>query len=210
MVSEPIWEAVNFLNFRGMRGCPRSPYKLLHFAWKFIQTWCARPCCALATAMSWLRHCIAKGHKHYIKNYSQQIHGTIKHFMNSAFEALNQLQACTITSSYATHRSVWICVADLEGHCLETVSYAWFGRISISLFSFSADMRSKIHTNRWRTDTLYHGNTACVVLCTGSYMATLIHIQTSLLGLCHFHAVFQFANMKEKDMEDFITCSDVR
>ena len=36
MTSELTWEAVKFLNFRG-EDAPRPPYKLLHFARKFVQ-----------------------------------------------------------------------------------------------------------------------------------------------------------------------------
>ena len=35
--SEPTWEAVKFLNFRG-EDALRPPGKLLHFAWKLVQT----------------------------------------------------------------------------------------------------------------------------------------------------------------------------
>ena len=49
MASEPTWEAVKFQNFLG-EDAPRPPY-----AFNF-RTNIVCPCCALATAMSWLRH----------------------------------------------------------------------------------------------------------------------------------------------------------
>ena len=51
MVSETTWERCKI-----PPGFPQTPDKLLHFARKYVQTRVC-PCCALATAMSWLRHC---------------------------------------------------------------------------------------------------------------------------------------------------------
>ena len=54
------------------------------------------------------------------------------------------------TTPYARHGSIWTCLADLDELALVTVSYAWFGFISISrLFRLSGDMRSK-NTKRSR------------------------------------------------------------
>ena len=54
MVSEPTWEVIKFETF-SRRACPGSPNaSALHTEFR---TNVVCPCCALASAMSWLRHC---------------------------------------------------------------------------------------------------------------------------------------------------------